>query len=206
MPRSHLSTKNAIDRELIRKLQDRIAELAIGNSTLRNQGAKGVPRKARELLKTIRLDRYSKCRSQQDFSEKLDSDTDRIKERLPRGARHRGTARKALNIFLRNVLYNVYLCRHFHLSGIVSWLELPLDSYSMDGLRAEKEGAELPKHPTIKHMDETLNAKFQDVARKVADRKGTQAVHLDLLYWRGTKKKLKKHSRRRTGRKRVLHR
>jgi hypothetical protein len=131
----------------------------------------------------------------------LAQDTDDVRNLLPQGAQNWGTARKALNIFLRNVAYNVFLREHFHLGGIMNWLGLPLDSYTMDGRRTEKEGARLPRHSTIKHMDELLNAKFQNVAQQVAKRMGTQAVHLDLLYWRNDKRKSGPPSRNKARRK-----
>jgi hypothetical protein len=201
MASDRLSTKRTMNEQLIGRLQDRVADLAIGNSTLRNQGAKGVARIARRLLKKIKLDAY-KCKSRKQFLGRLNNDTKEMKDNLPDGAKHWGTARKALNIFLRNVVYNVYLREHFCLGGIVSWLELPLDSYTMDGLRAEKEGAQLPKHSTIKHMDESLNARFQNVAQEVANRMGTRAVHLDLLYWRDAKRKSNSRTHSKTERKR----
>jgi hypothetical protein len=203
--RDRLSTKEEINQQLIRKLRDRIAELAIGNSTLRNQDAKGVAQKARALLKATELAKYRRARKNE-FAKRFADDTERVQQGLPRGARNRGTARKALSIFLRDILYDGCLCEHFRLSGIVGWLELPLDRYSMDGLRTEKEGTQLPKHSTIKHMDESLNAGFQDVARKVADRLGTHPVHLDVLYFRNGKKKRNSRSPNRTTEKRVSRR
>jgi hypothetical protein len=205
MARDRLSAKRKVDQQLIRKLQDRIAELAIGNSTLRNQGAKGVAQKARALLKATELAKY-RCKHKSEFAKRFADDTERVQRGLPRGAKNWGTARKTLSIFLRDVLYDDYLCEHFRLSSIVGWLELPLDRYSTDGLRAEKEGAQLPKHSTIKHMDGSLNARFQEVARKVAERLGTHPVHLDLLYFRNGKKKRNNRSHSRTTEKRVSRR
>lgn len=94
-----------MNKVLIAKLQCRTAEFSIGASTLRNQGAKGVVARARALLKDLDLRLYS-CKSRGAFRRQLDTDTEWIRRRLPSGARHWGTARKALNIFLRDARYS----------------------------------------------------------------------------------------------------
>jgi hypothetical protein len=47
---------------------------------------------------------------------------------LPAGAKNWGAARKALNLVLRDILYNQYLQREYGFNRIGKWLELPLDS------------------------------------------------------------------------------
>lgn len=164
-------------------MQGRTAELAIGASTLRNQGAKGVVKKARELLKRVDLKRYS-CKSHARFRAQLDRDTLWVRRNLPRGARHWGTARKALNIFLRDARYNSYLTKHFRLSHVEPWLELPLDSYTARGLRKEQEGVGLPRWKGVKYLNDKDNRCYQEVAAQVAKRRRTEPIHLDIIYWR----------------------
>ena len=40
-----------------------------------------------------------------------------------------GAARKAINLFLRDALYNRYLNRRFALSWIQAWIEVPLTAW-----------------------------------------------------------------------------
>ena len=91
----------------VRLLHERTAELAIGASTLRNQGARGVVANARDFLKELDVGSF-RVKDPRLFRSRLNVATRRLRERLPRRARHWGSARKALNIFLRDVLYNHY--------------------------------------------------------------------------------------------------
>src|ERR1700733_8204356 len=97
---------------LLKLLQTRTAQLAIGPSTLRNQGAREVVASTREFLKELDLGHFN-TDTPEAFMISLDEETERLRNALPLGARHWGTARKALNIFLRDVLYNLYLCNEY---------------------------------------------------------------------------------------------
>jgi hypothetical protein len=46
-------------------------------------------------------------------------------------------ARKALNIFLRDVFYNHYLREEYGFGRLEQWLELPLDMDAARGLRED---------------------------------------------------------------------
>ncbi len=116
-----------MDPKTLMVLQDRIAELAIGPSTLRNQGAKNVVGRARSFLKRIELKDFGKA-SRTAFYTRLDQDTLLLKRYFPPGARNWGAARKAINIFLRDVLYNSYLSSVYHFVRLEKWLEVPLES------------------------------------------------------------------------------
>jgi hypothetical protein len=85
---------------MIRLLHERTAEVAIGPSTLRNQGAPGVVLAARQFLKELNLDSF-RTSTEQQFRARLNTATKRLKDRLPKKARNWGAARKAINIFLR---------------------------------------------------------------------------------------------------------
>lgn len=170
-------------REIIRLHHDRLAGLAASSSALRNQGAAGVVRAARAVLRKFNLRRLSQLKAQQ-FSRRLDRETEALRSRLPRNARNWGTARKVLNIFLRDVLYHNYLCRQYRFDRFESCLEVPLDADVAHGLHGEPEGRTLPKWQGIKHLDSRTSAQYQAVAREVARRRGVAAVHLDLVYWR----------------------
>ena len=89
--------------ELLKLLQYRTAEGATGPSALRNQGNRGVLAAARHFLKAIDLFEFS-VTSEQKFKSVLDDHTNHLTLSFPEGARHWGAARKALNLFLRDVL------------------------------------------------------------------------------------------------------
>ncbi|TWT33905.1 hypothetical protein KOR34_37410 [Posidoniimonas corsicana] len=160
----------------------RTANVAIGPSTLRNQGDAGVVQAARDALKLLTLEDYSAA-VREGVGELLDAHTEFVRRRLPRAARNWGAARKALNIFLRDVLYSRYLCREYGLAKLESLLEVPLDRDIATRLLAEPEGEGLPKWGTIKRLTPEASEQYQAVARRVAKRMGTHPVHLDVLYW-----------------------
>jgi hypothetical protein len=169
--------------EFIRQMLSRAAELAVGPSAVRNQGAPGVPGKARGALKRLRLEAFV-VTSEQAFHAKLDRTTFVLKNKLPRRARHWGTARKILNLYLRDVLYNGYLCEHFSFNRVEQWLELPLDSFTAKGIKRDMPGLSLPRCTTIKRLAHRNSNRFQEAARQIAQKKRIARVHLDLWYWR----------------------
>jgi hypothetical protein len=174
-----------MDEELIRKLVDRTADLSIGPSTVRNQGASGVVVAARRALRRVDLQQFRNV-SSTEFTVLLEQETQLLRKRLPANARHWGTARKCLNIFLRDVLYSRFLCDHYRFHRIESILEIPLDSHVASGLKNEVEGLDLPRWRTIKSLSPQASELYQTAARQVAKRERTHAVHLDLAYWRAT--------------------
>ncbi len=172
-----------MNTKTIEYLKHRTVKLAIGNSTLRNQGAAGVAEAAREFLANVDLKSFS-VDTVQMFSDVLDRATADLTEALPEGARNWGTARKALNIFLRDCLYNQFLCSHFALSHIHPWLEVPLDSHVASGLRKTSHKKEVPKWGTIRKLERGDSRKYQVVAAKVAEKIGCHRVDLDIYLWR----------------------
>lgn len=90
--------------ELVDKIRRRTAELAVGPSTVRGAGAKGVVAAARDGLEAVPLRRFQ-VRSRGAFERELEFQTQELRAQLPRGARHWGVARKVLNIFLRAVVH-----------------------------------------------------------------------------------------------------
>jgi hypothetical protein len=172
-----------VNEDLITKVRRREASTAVGASTARGMGPKGTILAARHYLASIDLNRFRKA-SEKEFRSTLNQTTNRFLKHLPRGARHSGAARKFLNIFLRNVVYNRYLCAHYGLAYLEPWLELPLDSHVAKGLRSETGGASLPRWKTVIDLDQETNKKFQDFATSVAKTEKTHRVHLDIKYWR----------------------
>ena len=185
LPRITRINANEMDKKLLNFLVHRTASAAIGASTVRKQGAPGVVDAARRSLAGLKLTRYARGGVRQ-FQTMLDNNTETLKRAFPMGARNWGTARKCLNIFLRDVLYNRYLSEHFEFEQFESHLEIPLDRDVGSALREQPEGFELPRWRTIKFLTQSDSRQFQLAARQVARRLGTHPVHLDLIYWRRT--------------------
>jgi len=167
----------------IKYLKIRTAELSIGNSTLRNQGAAGVVKNARNFLAELDLLNFS-VNSEYDFYKILDDATSNLVKALPTGARHWGTARKAINIFLRDCVYNKFLCSQFDLAKIHPWLEIPLDSYVAKALCKTSLGSKLPKWVSITRLKPKISIEYQKVATQVAEKIGCYRVDLDIYLWR----------------------
>ncbi|MEO2014610.1 MAG: hypothetical protein ABGZ53_09575 [Fuerstiella sp.] len=169
--------------DLLDFMRERTAEAAIDGGTLRKQGAPGVVQAARHFMKQIDLNSLSMLKADQ-FIERLDELTDQLTAAFPLNARNWGAARKAINIFLRDILYHRYLCDHFGLCHLEPWLEVPLDKDIALGLRAEPLGSQLPRWDTIKRLSKSDSENFQKCAQTVADGKNIARVHLDVIYWR----------------------
>lgn len=120
------------------------------------------------------------------FRRALDGKTDSLARRLPE--RRWGIARKCLNIFLRDAAYNRFLCRAYNLDRIEPWLEVPLDRQVAEGLKREAGRGFLPRWRAIKTLDPEVSRRYQDFAARVAKGKGIHRVHLDLLYWRPSRR------------------
>ena len=167
------------------RLQARAALLAIGRSTLRNQGAPGVVAAARSYLRSIDLESFS-VHTRAEFDAVLESYTRRLMKRFPKRVRTNwGAARKALNIFLRDVVYLRPLSKSYRLSQLEPWLEVPLDQNVYDGLVADlRRGEDIPKWPGIKSLDPAVSGELQAIANRIATRLSTRRVHLDVRYWR----------------------
>jgi hypothetical protein len=68
-------------------IHTRIATVAIGASTLRNQGASNVVSNTREFLKRLDLGRFS-VKTAISFRNALDRETEKLRKALPGGARN----------------------------------------------------------------------------------------------------------------------
>lgn len=172
-----------MDAEFISELKTHIANISIGASTARRMGPKGTVAAARNYLATLDLSQVHGL-SERQFKDWLDRKTDDFQSKLPLGGRHWGSARKFLNIFLRDVVYNRFLCKVLDLHRIESWLEVPLDSHVAKALRKEPEGSALPGWKTVVGLNQSTSERYQEVATKIGARKGLSRVHLDVFYWR----------------------
>ena len=123
------------------------------------------------------------------FARLLNSQTEMLRRTLPEDGRYVGgaawgMARKCLNIFLRDALYNSYLRNEYNLVNLERHMEVPLDSHTMDAIMRDIEGIFLSTRPSIANLTPDLSDQYQDVAAKIAARMSTYKVHLDLLFWR----------------------
>ena len=170
-------------RDFIRILHNRIAELAVGPSALRNQGATGVINAAREYFKKADA-LFFVAANKREFGHRLDRATEELRRRFPRNARHWGTARKAINLFLRDVSYSSVLSRHYHMERVEQWLEVPLDRDVSRGIQSDFREGVLPQWKGVKHLTPKDSATYQKAAQTIANEKQLARVHLDLFYWR----------------------
>ncbi len=163
-------------------MQQYIAVTTIGPSTLRNQGASGVIEATQRFLSKLPICTFA-VKEERSFLAILDTTTDELKGTLPPGARQWGAARKALNLFLRDVCYNRFLSPRYSLTEIERWLEIPLDSLVAGALKKHDEKGTLPSWPGLKGLKPEVGLQFQRVARHWADAEGISRVHLDMRIW-----------------------
>lgn len=172
---------------LIKLIQKRVANVAIGPTTLRNQGASGVTKKTREYFADLDLRRF-KGISEAEFTRQLNICTGELRRKLPKKAKHWGTARKALNLFLMEAFYNRFLSKKYGLHSLEAYLEVPLDNQVVTGLKECAEKGALPRWKGIKGLENDDSDKFQCYAQKLTkDKKLGSRVYLDLILWRREK-------------------
>jgi hypothetical protein len=171
-----------MDRTALNYLVKRTANLAIGNSTLRNQGASGLNDIAREFLSEIDL--WILSREKEAFRECLDRLTEDLRVKFPTGAKNFGAARKAINIYLRDCLYNRYIYKEYRLDLVAVDFEVPLDSHVAKGLGKTKYKTKLPKWDSIKRLTPEDSDIFQACATSIAEELKCNRVDLDIYLWR----------------------
>jgi len=162
-------------------MQRKIAVTAVGISAVRNQG-KGVLKACQDYLAELDLDEIPKS-NQTDFEDWLDKTTKGILDSLPIRNRPWGTARKALNLFLRDLFYNRYFNSLCDLDRLEKWFEIPMDSAVANGLIQKAGKTKLPSWPGLKHLKKTKHAAFQKEALDQAQKLRIERIHLDMYLW-----------------------
>jgi|ERR1035437_6696945 hypothetical protein len=163
-------------------MQSRIAQASIGPSSLRNQGKSQVIKICRDFCsESMNLSKYTL----KTFKTQLDKDTRRLLKKLGMKETQWGTARKALNLFLRDVFYNKYLSPAYKMEMLEPLLEIPLDNQIAEKIQEYPQGKDLPWN-RIKHTTEDENKAFQDAALLITKENKLikHRVHLDLIFWR----------------------
>ena len=168
-------------KDFIKTIQRKVAYTAIGPSALRGQG-KGVLRTSQEFLAHMSLARVPKA-SFKGYQRWLNRQTELLLNIYPIKNRPWGASRKAINLFLRDALYNKYLSKKFRLQLIETWLEIPLDSAVAKGLKSCSNRGELPSWPGLKNLKPNVSECFQVLASKQSILKGIARVHLDMYLW-----------------------
>ncbi len=172
-----------MNARFISALQRHVANISIGSSTVRGRPA-GTVAKVRNYLEGLDLSSLRDLNKEQ-FEIWLNEKTQDLQSKLTQDFKEEwGLARKCLNIFLRNVVYNKYLFKEYKLRSIVPWLEVPLDSQVAKRLREDREGLALSKWPWLKDLDHTTSELYQEIAAKISARMKLSRVHLDVFYWR----------------------
>jgi hypothetical protein len=156
-----------------------VAIAAITPSAVRRAGSSGVAAAARDYLASLRLQRFA-VSSPAQFAAALNRSTSKLEQALPTAGRSWGVARKCLNLFLRDSLYNWYLRTNFRLDVAEPLYEVPLDSLVATRLRRLSSGHELPPWRGVKHLTPPINDIYQKAAAALAQKRGVQRVHLDL--------------------------
>ena len=162
---------------LLNKLQRFVARYSV-LGIARGKGRGGITTIAREHLGELDLELFS-TNSQSDFDRRLDAETAKLQQAIPN--HEWGICRKILNVFLRDCLYNQYLCQAYNLDQTEELLETAPDRIVADKLRSHDPG--LPEWRGILHLDADIWAQYQSVASRVARSKGYARVHLDAVWW-----------------------
>jgi len=177
--------------DFIRKIKERIANVAVSASAMRNQGGRGIVQKCRVyFINNISLeDFFSVIDVKSNYDDYLNKHTSALMKRLGKSTKYWGAARKALNLFFRDVVYNKFLADHYGLptnqqeyDNAIQNLEIPLDRYVATQLYARDRS--LPKWVSIKSLKSATSERYQKVALGIADQMQTARVHLDLIWWR----------------------
>lgn len=167
--------------EFLRAVQARTARVAVGASAVRGVGNAGTATAARSFLAEMDLWQFS--HGPTSFAVALDGETEKLQARLPRAARRWGLARKLLNIFLRDCLYNSYLAPEFRLVLSEMAFELPLDSITGERLDRLCGWTGRDGWPGVKYLTPGQNMRYQAAAAGIAAELAIARVHLDTFWW-----------------------
>lgn len=179
------------NKDFLTLMQRYVANIAISGSTLRNQGAENVVENARNFLATVDLGAFRRIDPSR-YAEQLDVWSAELQQELPDGAKHWGTARKALNVFMVQVFLNKHLAEEYGLEKFKDVLEIPLDSQATAELRRRAGRRKLPRWESIRGLREKDSLRYQEFASVVAAEEELPRACLDIMLWRASKIKHKK--------------
>lgn len=162
------------------KLQKKLAITAISPSALRGQGNGGIVNSAREYCSKIDIGKMASIESKDRFELELNRLTNGI---CRKAGVEWGAGRKAINLFLREILYNHYFNLRFSFGKMEGYMEIPLDSITSKALKKEKGGEDLPRWKGLVGLTREDSEEFQDFADRLAKGCGMARVHLDIELW-----------------------
>ena len=171
-----------MSKQLLQQMQQRTAGVAVVPSAVRGPESKGVLPASREFLAKMDLSSFG-TDDRGKFNRVLNRQTRALTAALPARERHFGLARKVLNLFLRECLYNAYLRQAYGLERAETFLELPLDSFTARGVRVRSPKASIPKWLGVRGVTAEASKAYQTRAEELAAEEGFARVHLDLYYW-----------------------
>ena len=181
--------------EFIYDVKKRLANISIGPSAIRNQGAPGIVAISRDyFIRSINLvSFFDSLNNQNRFDKYLNRNTMKLLNEFPKAGKSWGAARKGLNLYFRELVYNKFIAEHYKLpvsrlefDSLISPLEVPLDKDVAAGIKidAMKLDISLPSWPRIISLTPEVSAEYQNAALRIANNKKIARVHLDLTYWR----------------------
>lgn len=179
-------------KEFIHNVIWRLSNISVGASALRNQGAPGIVEAARVYFREeIELAKLFKAlSSNKRYKKFLDTHTSNLLKTFPSKGKSWGAARKGLNLYFREVVYNKFISDYYGLPKnmnkyniAIAFLEVPLDRDVATGIRRDA-GEELPKWKSIRDLDKRISDVYQNAAMAIAKEEGVARIHLDLKYWR----------------------
>ena len=179
------------EKAFLDQIHKRLSIISVGASALRNQGASGIIKIAREYFYTIDIDEFINSLDNEDiYSNFLNKHTGMLVSNFPEDGKSWGGARKGLNLFLREIVYNKFFSNYYALSTQfnefnqkIKFLEVPLDKDVATGIYAESE-VNLPKWNSIKSLTPDVSKQYQIAAQGIAKKENFAKVNLDLRYWR----------------------
>lgn len=178
--------------EFHKLLHRRLSQVSIGASAIRSQGSGGLIKILRDyFFDEIDLQEFKiVLKNEMEYKMFLDKHTLVILERFPENAKSWGAARKGLNLFLRDIVYNRFFSTIFSLPNdftefneMIKFMEVPLDKEVAFGLISDSKG-KLPKWKTIKGLSPEISELFQNQASVISESENIARINLDLKYWR----------------------
>jgi predicted transcriptional regulator len=189
-----LDNRQTCAMDFIQKnLQRFLAEVGITQSAVRGERKPGLKKAVIDFLSNeLQLSDFTKPGQ---FSDVLDRETNRLidfwSRRDSRGMSW-GTARKCLNILLREATYNYYMRARYGLEAVESLLEVSLDNRVEKNIRRDMQRLKqpllrLPKFESgfsIIKLTREQHENYQTAAEWIArEAYHTHRVHLDLVYF-----------------------
>lgn len=148
-----------MEKIFLDKIHKRLSIVSVGASALRNQGSSGIVKIARNYFYTISIDEFISSVNNQDiYILFLNSHTNNLLKKFPKEAQSWGAARKGLNLFFREIIYNKFFSDFYNLPKEIDgfnetfkFLEVPLDLDVATGIYNNRIN-DLPKWTSIKRL------------------------------------------------------